>query len=291
MQSPRPEVWLRAALARVDPVSANGLIDRLVTEKMLVPWSLGARLVDLHLRTTVASEWAAVSPAVETSRILREAQCAGAISLPAPAPAHIDLMAVLNARRSCRAFHDAPMRLSQFATLLACGVGLGSDPEPPAPLVPGGPVGRRTYPSGGGLYAVETLVYPLRVEDVSAGFYSYQALAHRIVPVAAPRPADDLVVLLGNHPIEHASVIVCLFVDFARPSLGKYGEKAYRLALLEAGHMAQNVVLVATGLGYAALPICGFDDAALSRAAALSFPHEAIVYVLALGAPAHGADA
>ena len=41
----------------------------------------------------------------------------------------------------------------------------------------------------------------------------------------------------------------------------KYGQRGYRFALLEAGHVAQNVVLAAAALGVAALPLGGYYDA------------------------------
>jgi SagB-type dehydrogenase family enzyme len=40
----------------------------------------------------------------------------------------------------------------------------------------------------------------------------------------------------------------------------KYGKLSYRLALIEAGHIAQNVQLVATALGLNSVPLGGFYD-------------------------------
>ncbi|TMQ27155.1 MAG: SagB/ThcOx family dehydrogenase [Deltaproteobacteria bacterium] len=83
--------------------------------------------------------------------------------------------------------------------------------------------------------------------------------------------------MLRTNGVEGASLLVYLFMDFARPSLGKYGEKAYRMALFEAGHLAQNLLLVAAASGLAGVPLCGFDDEQLSLSAGLAFPQEAFI--------------
>ena len=288
LHTARPEGWLRQALMHAHPQSpADDLLRYLTEEGVLVPWDFGSRLADLHQQTIPVSEWIAGSPAVETERHLREYAGEGALALPPPERVDIRLVDALASRRTARQFSGQSMKINQLASLLALGCGSGADDPtmPPIPFVLGGPPARRTYPSGGALYPIETLVYPLHVDNIDPGFYYYQVLPNRLLPVASMLPLEALVELLGDHPIEEASCLMLFFMDFARPSLGKYGEKAYRLALLEAGHIVQNVLLVATGLGLAGLPLCGFYDEELSLRANLAYPYEAIVYVLVLGTP------
>jgi SagB-type dehydrogenase family enzyme len=58
---------------------------------------------------------------------------------------------------------------------------------------------------------------------------------------------------------------------------------AYRLALVEAGHVAQNVCLVATGLGLGVCPLAGYVDDALNDLLGLDGVDETVVYALAVG--------
>lgn len=288
LRTPRPEVWLHRELANAHPQSSpEEFVRRLITEEILVPWDLPPKLSELHRRTTLVSEWPLLSPVLETARILRESAGEGAIALPLPTFPNVCIADALHARRTARQFTGASMTASQLATILAMGAGLGAmeKQKAPLPLVPGGPPSRRTYPSGGGLYIVETIVYPQFVEGLEPQFYYYQVLPHRLIPFAPMQPRSLLLKLLNDHPVEDASVLFFLFVDFARVSLGKYGEKSYRLALLEAGHIAQNVLLLAAGLHLAGLPICGFYDNELSVVAGLAFPYEVVIYILALGTP------
>lgn len=52
--------------------------------------------------------------------------------------------------------------------------------------------------------------------------------------------------------------------------------------MLEAGHMAENVLLVATALGMSTRPIAGYDDAALAKLLDLDERIEQSVYSIAL---------
>ena len=55
------------------------------------------------------------------------------------------------------------------------------------------------------------------------------------------------------------STLIVLTGVWGRSS-AKYGDFAYLLALLEAGHMSQNILLVATALNLQTRPMMGFDD-------------------------------
>ena len=63
----------------------------------------------------------------------------------------------------------------------------------------------------------------------------------------------------------------------------KYGERGYRFALLEAGHAAQNMLLAATALALAALPLGGFYDRRLDELVGADGLDEATLYAIALG--------
>jgi SagB-type dehydrogenase family enzyme len=289
LRTPRSESWLREELARLHPerAAADDIVSRLINERICIRWELGDRLADLHQRTTRSSDWPSASPELEMNRILRESAVEPKVELPRPAPLEMRLAEALTIRRSVRDFNAVAMSLPDIGTLIGSAIRpeRPRDDRPPLPLVWGAPAAERAYPSGGALYPIEMLVYPLNVQLLEPGFYYYQTLSHCLVPFARTQPLDSLIELLSHHPVERSGILILLFMDFARLSLGKYGEKAYRLALLEAGHIAQNYALVAAAMGCGTLPICGFDDAALSRAAGLHFPHEAVLYVLAIGYP------
>ena len=66
----------------------------------------------------------------------------------------------------------------------------------------------------------------------------------------------------------------------------KYGLRGYRFVLLEAGHAAQNLLLAATALGLASVPVGGFYDRELERLLQVDGVNESALYALSLGRPA-----
>jgi SagB-type dehydrogenase family enzyme len=66
----------------------------------------------------------------------------------------------------------------------------------------------------------------------------------------------------------------------------KYGLRGYRFALLEAGHVVQNVLLACTALGLAAVPVGGFYDRPVDALLGADGVNESVVYAVSLGRPA-----
>jgi SagB-type dehydrogenase family enzyme len=184
-------------------------------------------------------------------------------------------------RRSARCFEGRPFSLRELATLLKFGNGVleSSHDEP---------VARRAIPSGGGLYPTEVYVLPLEVDGLEPGAYHYDALEHelaRFVDLPA-EPALGRACYLGK-ALPTASVAFAISACFERQSV-KYAERAYRFTLLECGHLAQNLLLMATALGLDALPIGGFMDDELNRYLRLDGRREAVLYVILMGSRLDG---
>ena len=73
-----------------------------------------------------------------------------------------------------------------------------------------------------------------------------------------------------------------IFTAVWERTASKYGDFSYILSLLEAGHMAQNILLIATALGVCARPIGGFNDAAVKETLDIDNWEEQTVYTVAL---------
>jgi SagB-type dehydrogenase family enzyme len=289
LREPWPVEVIEQHLVAVNPAPlVTETLRELMNAQALVPWALGPALAQLHEETVAGGSEPVAPPMLELGRMFREMGGGRGVQLPYAGENGVTLKDVLNARQSCRAFRPLTLTVEQLGGVLGLAASAGGN-GPPSPKAPGAPSAHRPYPSGGALYPVEILVYPADVCDITAGFYYYQALAHRLVP-SEPKPDENLKNLLAGHPVDGAAFFVLLFVDFTRLSLSKYGKKAYRLALLEAGHIAQNMLLAAAAFRLAVLPLCGFADDRLSQAAGLRYPEQPVVYVLAVGSAAGDAD-
>jgi SagB-type dehydrogenase family enzyme len=190
--------------------------------------------------------------------------------LPGPTTALLD---ALQRRRSAPDFDARSLRLPEVAALLALGCGV-TDPGADPP--------RRAAPSPGGLYPVETYVLALAVDGLDRAVYHYLALDHELEvlhPIDPPSPMARVFQpgLYDSTP----SVIVVLTAVLPREQR-KYLDRGYRFAHLEAGHVGQNLSLVATALSLASRCIGGFCDDALAQELRLD-PDEVPLYCFLAG--------
>jgi SagB-type dehydrogenase family enzyme len=141
----------------------------------------------------------------------------------------------------------------------------------------------RPVPSAGACYPLTLFLVARSVEGLTSGTYLYEPSGF-LAPVG-PRPQDlDLAEILLDQPYcALAPALVFLGADM-RPTLERYGDRGYRYVLFEAGHIAQNMMLCATGIGISTLPVGGFLDARVSSL----IGHSGVIvplYGMALGHP------
>jgi len=184
-------------------------------------------------------------------------------------------------RHSCRQFTGGPLTLAVLSTLLRGAYG-----HQGTAVLGGVAFQERPVPSAGARYPLELSLLVLDVEGIEGGIYRYAALEHALAP-AGPAPARALIadLFLGQPYLMNASVIVLLTAVVER-LLERYGDRGYRYVLFEAGHVAQNVALLATASGLGALSLGGFLDDQLAGLLGLDVEQEIPVYGIALGIPA-----
>jgi SagB-type dehydrogenase family enzyme len=207
------------------------------------------------------------------SRAVRRRTGLPAVRLPEAEPARGGLDALVAKRRSTRAYADTPLPLAHLSTLLRASYGVTGwfGPQP-----------FRAVPSAGALYPLELYVAAQRVEELEPALYHFDPLRASLERVrrlgtdelAGLTPYDELVVA--------SSAVAMISAVFWR-SRFKYGSRAYRFALLEAGHMAQNFLLAATALGLAACPLGGFYDRRVDAFLGIDGLYEASLYLLPAG--------
>src|SRR6185312_3392731 len=138
--------------------------------------------------------------------------------------------------------------------------------------------------SAGALYPIEVYALVLRAGALEAGLYHYAPLEHELAFLRAVTSAEALPL---NPPLlapADASLVLVLAARFERVQK-KYGERGYRFALIEAGHIAQNVSLLAAALGLDAVCMGGFFDEPMNQLLQLDGVREAAVYSVVLGGP------
>ena len=181
-------------------------------------------------------------------------------------------------RRSGREYHLRPLLLATVSRLLvaSCAVRKAQGRELPSP--PGRPA-----PSAGGLYPLEVYLLAQQVEDLEDGLYHYDPYRHDLALLRTGTLVPELAELcFGQSFLAQANLVVSLTAVLSR-NLWKYGERAYRYSLLEAGHVGQNLLLAAEALDLPAVPIGGFFDAEVNRLLDLPEEREQALYHLVIG--------
>lgn len=120
-------------------------------------------------------------------------------------------------------------------------------------------------PSGGARNPYEAYVVVQRVEGLQPGSYHYSASEHSLGQVRSMLPQNLSFVLAGQRWVDSAAAVVFLVSYFER-TMWKYPHpNAYRVVLIEAGHIAQNIILAAVDEGIACAPTCAINDSAAAE--------------------------
>ena len=189
-------------------------------------------------------------------------------SLPPPVLAgQMSLEEAIAGRRSVRQFTDQPLALGDISQLCWAAQGITDERR-----------GFRASPSAGALFPIE--LYVVTAEGVD----HYRPRGHRLERHLAGDQRRALQqAALGQKAIGEAAACVVITAVVERTAR-KYGGRAERYCFMEAGHVAQNVLLQATALHLGAVPVGAFEDEKV--AAVLGLPKDRrVLYLLPIGYP------
>lgn len=207
--------------------------------------------------------------------------------LPAAELPAIPLSEVLARRYSCRDFASEPLSLQQLSVLLQGGYGIkGMKTFDTLSFF------ERMVPSGGALYPLELYLLVRSVEGLPQGIYHFSIYPAALEQVR-PFPFSALYIrqLFMNQPYVADSSVILVATSFFQRNLQKYGDRGYRYSLFEAGHVFQNINLLATAAGLGTLNLGGFFDSELAGLLQLDLEAEMPLYAMAIGVPAEGGAA
>ena len=226
-------------------------------------------LLDSHLGLRVSS-----------LRSVKRSSHLPAVPLPDPVLPTTAFADVVEGRRSERTFAEAPLQLAQVSALLHVAYGVTHELDVGAPGL--GPQ-LRTVPSGGGLFPLEIYVLPWRVNGLPPALYHFDPLRRVLERIRQGEFEDDVrAATVYDDAALGCGALFVVSAMFWRTRF-KYGLRGYRFALLECGHLAQNLLLAATALGLAAVPLGGFYDRRVDQLLGLDGVNESALYLVAAG--------
>jgi SagB-type dehydrogenase family enzyme len=231
-----------------------------------------------HLARLQPPTLSAPDPA-QTSEAFKTYRRAPVIPLPEDFSAgSLSLEEAITTRRSVREFSGDAITIQELAKLLFLTNGVTTAQTNDAVTY-----FFRAAPSAGALYPVEIYPVVFSVTSVEPGLYHYNVRDHSLELLRAgdhrQTVHDDC---LFHELILTANVVLLATAVFQRVKQ-KYGERGYRFALLEAGHIMQNSCLVATAMELGAVTLGGFLDDKLNALIGVDGVDEAMVYAAAIG--------
>ena len=140
--------------------------------------------------------------------------------------------------------------------------------------------GKRGYPSGGGLNPIEIYFVGTLEGGKCPKAYHFSQNNHVLEELWETTPAALDTLTSSEHTVSRSHALI-LTARWGQSSQ-KYGGFAYYLSLLEAGHLAQNVLLCATALDVSSRVIGGFNDRAVSTLLDIWSPEEDPLYFIIL---------
>lgn len=191
------------------------------------------------------------------------------MNLPSPIlDGHISVENAIKNRRTVRSFIDKPLTIQQFSQLLWAAQGITEHRG-----------FKRAAPSGGALYPADvySVVGNNCVEGFSAGIYHHDPASHSVEKVA-DKDKRKAVALASLRQMWMASapVVFVVTAHYDRITI-KYGDRGIRYAMIEVGHIGQNIFLQCEALGLAAGIVGAFDDNRVARAINARNKHEPLI--------------
>lgn len=139
----------------------------------------------------------------------------------------------------------------------------------------------RGYPSAGARYPIETYIVIKNNPDIEDGLYHYNVKQNSITCLLKGDLSKDICSATEAW-LKDANIIIILTCVIDRSYI-KYGDRSYRFALIEAGHIAQNIYLYTTEQKLKCCGIGGFIDNKIHELLDIDDEKEFAVYILAIG--------
>ena len=195
------------------------------------------------------------------------------------------LMEIMSRRRSIRAFLEEPITLAALRDCLFAGVGITGFLDTHMPeatrMLP-----LKMTPSGGARNPYEAFVYALNVEGLDRGLYHYSAVDNTLGLLTHTPAVTATDLLVGQHWADQCGAVVLLVANFERPMWKYPNPTAYRVMLIEAGNISQNISLAAANHRLSTTPTAAINDSHAHNLLHLDWIEQSLVLAVLIGNPA-----
>ncbi len=188
-----------------------------------------------------------------------------------------DFLKIINTRQSDRLYTEASISLLELSYLLWCAQGIKEIRGNNYATI-------RTVPCGGARHQFEAYLVLQKIEGLKDGLYHYLPMTHQIEFLSTnPELKPFLELALGGQSWAcKANINLFLSVVPTRCEW-RYGIYAHRVALIDAGHISENLYLAANSIGLGGCGVGYIDQVSLDTAFELDGQEEFIFYAFPIG--------
>lgn len=186
------------------------------------------------------------------------------------------LSEIIRKRRSIRQFSSLPLSKNKLAYLLYLSSGLIS-------LGSTSDESRRPYPSAGARYPLEIYPIVLNCKGIKNGLYHYNVKENSLELLLKEDLTDWVIKTTGGEKWIASTAVIFIISGVLDRTRIKYGERGYRYALIEAGHVGQNICLLATELNLGSCALGGYIDSEVEKLLDVGIQKESVLYLIAVG--------
>jgi len=225
----------------------------------------------------------AVMPKTPQPKFVKTVKGAEKVLLPARTSVDSEFTRVLMARKTHRRFSDKELKLETVSQLLSLVWGVTGYLYSPR----FGKLFHKTSPSGGARHPGEVYLMALRVKGLKPGLYHYHPAHHRLEMISANATREKAWLYCARqHFVRNAAALFLMTAVFPRTMWKYQHARAYRVVLLDAGHLCQTFCLVATWLGLAPFCTAALKDTLIEEDLGIDGIRESVIYVAGVGLPA-----
>jgi SagB-type dehydrogenase family enzyme len=183
-------------------------------------------------------------------------------------------------RRSWRQFGKGKIPLPTFATLL----GLTAGVQKWLTASSGQRVALKTSPSGGARHPIELYTLAWGIEGLPRGLYHYAADTHELELVKRGLGSKRVPAYLPHGEYWSDACAVILFSAVYERDIWRYPySRAYRAPFIEAGHLCQTFLVLASDLGLAPFCAMALADSVIERDLGVDGVGESVLYAAGVG--------
>ncbi len=188
-----------------------------------------------------------------------------------------DFLKVINDRKSERAYTNETMTLLELSYLLWCSQGVKEIRGNNYATI-------RTVACGGARHQFECYMALQAIDGIKDGLYHYLPLTHQIEFLSEVSDMKGFINEALGGQVWASKANVNLFYSIVPYRVEwRYGIYAHRVALIDSGHITQNVYLAATSIGLGACAVGYIDGPLLDRVFELNAEEEFIFYACPAG--------